>query len=321
MSNVFDRTDPRTSRWIDTFGIFINFLSVAVVIIATVFPALRNGSLLYAWSVGVLSGVLFISFIYNGFSYLRNINLQNRLNNLNVDRKIIDQIRERDKDSFERIQQVSQEGSKIISLLYAHSVAKAGGYAASGEEQNSISLRVSMYLLYFLDNVKETFDALTGYNCSSCIKFLLPANVGGTGEILVKTYMRDACSYGKRKSSDAVLGEYNYKANTAFEYIMNSEVEDMHYISNNLRMETMYNTANNKYSRYYNATVVVPICLKKSDEPDMVYGFLCVDNKRGGFDEIIAPAVLQAYADQLLMVLMMGVDLELNEALGANVGA
>jgi hypothetical protein len=59
------------------------------------------------------------------------------------------------------------------------------------------------------------------------------------------------------------------------------------------------------YPEFYNATLVLPIRRNLKDENNKptsefdTFGFLCVDNKKGGFENEVAKNILSALADML----------------------
>lgn len=102
---------------------------------------------------------------------------------------------------------------------------------------------------------------------------------------------------------DRRLPEYRYDQNTAFKVILDEDTNQSYYMSNNLKTEQSektYNNANENWHKYYNACLVAPIRYKemKEDgaEKSAVLGFICVDNKKGGFNEV-GKNVLASYAD------------------------
>lgn len=147
---------------------------------------------------------------------------------------------------------------------------------------------------YMVANVKEVFDVLTGNDCAVSIKLLDTQGV-------IRTLIRDAISSRERSEIDRQLPEYRHDQNSAFEIILDEEANQSYYMSNDLKTEQSYNNANKNWNRYYNACLVAPIRYiieMKEDgaEKSAVLGFICVDNKKGGFNEV-GKDVLASYAD------------------------
>jgi len=140
-------------------------------------------------------------------------------------------------------------------------------------------------------NIKEVFDILTKNDCSVSIK-LIDNN-------LIRTLCRDAISERTRSAIDRQLPQYKYDMNTAFKTILDEKTEKSYYISNDLKAEKCYNNANSNWNSYYNACLVAPIryiSIERGDEKSAVIGFICIDNKKGGFNEVGKDA-LASFAD------------------------
>lgn len=141
----------------------------------------------------------------------------------------------------------------------------------------SRSQSFKLFLNFMLSNIKKIFDTLTGDNCSVCIKIL-------DEKFTVRTYLRDNISYRERSNADKYLSSYKYTENTAFKDILDDDIKESYYLCNNLQArlkEERYNNRNEKWNKYYNACLVVPIRLifesDAKQEKSNVIGFICVD--------------------------------------------
>jgi hypothetical protein len=153
------------------------------------------------------------------------------------------------------------------------------------------------FLDYMVSNIKQAFDLITGDACSICIKLL---EQNDKRELMVKTFIRDHISYRERSTTDTSMPEYNYQANTAFKNILDDYCQDSYYLCNDLKSKNDngdYNNANNNWNKFYNACLVVPIRLIIDGENSTVVGFICVDNKKGGFEERVGLNTLAAFGD------------------------
>jgi len=151
------------------------------------------------------------------------------------------------------------------------------------------------FLIHFLTNTKEVFDLITHDSCSVCIKLLVK------NEYDVKTYLRDPVSLRSRSDIDTEVETYPYYRNTAFDCILGHEKKNF-FLSNDLlelEKQGRYRNYNQKWKDSYNACLVVPIRAVAKIEYNKNIGFLCVDNMKGGFDEIIAFNILAGFADLL----------------------
>lgn len=155
------------------------------------------------------------------------------------------------------------------------------------------------YIDLFVNNIKDIFNALTGDTCSVCIKFLEEDKESKT--IFVRTYRRDSLCYRERCPVDQEIERYPYYRNTAFISIL-SPTGKSYFLCNNLSERASkgeYENFNPMWHYYYNACLVVPIraSVKSGYFNNQNIGFLCVDNMKGGFDQVIGFNLLAAFAD------------------------
>ena len=141
----------------------------------------------------------------------------------------------------------------------------------------------------------EMFELATGHPCHASIKTL--DRTGG----MVTTRARDALMHNApRVLADEQLQSYNFRDNTAFARILSDARCDF-FMSNWLNTQALcgkYSNSNNNWRRHYAATVVVPISSNSNPtelNPETVIGFICVDNKRGGFSEQYSRALLASF--------------------------
>ncbi len=160
-----------------------------------------------------------------------------------------------------------------------------------------------LFYLFLINNVKTIFDILSDSECSVCIKILEQQQ--SSTDLSVKTLLRDSGSYRERDSSNTVIRNYSYEENTAFKNIMSYDIPQNYYVSDNLLSERVYENINENWNDYYNATLVCPIRLKLEEGEDnssniyTVIGFICIDNKKGGFDNRICIQLLASIADSI----------------------
>ena len=162
-----------------------------------------------------------------------------------------------------------------------------------------------MFHLFLIDNVRNVFESITGDKCSTCIKILVLDDY--SEDILVRTYIRDSNSYRARKGSDDKIFEYAYYENTAFKTILSSDNNESYYACDDLSSESTYINLNDKWRSIYNATLVAPIRMKLGSPATdySVIGFICVDNKKGGFDNEACINLLASVADSLYSHLVL----------------
>ena len=151
---------------------------------------------------------------------------------------------------------------------------------------------LKIFFMRMLSNIKEVFDVYTGSPCAACVKLLNGNDVS--------TYLRDDISSRERSRADnspSLVRSFDYRINTAFRKILSGSIPAFYY-SNDLLGEKDYENANPDWQKYYSATLVVPIrfVYDESTGKSSVLGFICVDNKGGGFDDI-SVNILASFAD------------------------
>jgi hypothetical protein len=198
---------------------------------------------------------------------------------------------------------------RIYELYEEHSAIVAGENILPMEKID-YGRTNELFYLFLIDNIKRIFDLLTEDKCSVCIK-ILEENVYELdnsickNDIMLRTFMRDSGSYIERKSSDNSFQEYPYYENTAFKTILSPDNNESYYVSDSLSEETTYVNINNNWNKYYNATLVCPIRIELLDDEEAlnteysVLGFICIDNRKGGFANRIAIQTLAGISDSL----------------------
>lgn len=171
-------------------------------------------------------------------------------------------------------------------------------YSKSSEIKNSrkeVTKETGEFLKNFTAHICKVFNEYTGKECHVTIKTL--SNAGEISSWARETLL---LKITERSSVDEELEKFIYNDNTAFEEIIDNK-KKFFYTNNWLKTASIlgsYKNANNDWKKYYNATLVVPITSHTS--PGMIkektWGFICVDNKGGGFDEDISVWILMSFS-------------------------
>lgn len=168
-------------------------------------------------------------------------------------------------------------------------------------KERARDLAFQKYLIYLLGNIKEIFDLLTADQCAVCVKIIISNEQPELST--VKTQYRDSISFRERKSTDKNLQSFPYYENTAFKLIIQDPYKNPFFLSNDLRNEKGYNNKNPNWNKYYNASLVVPISIPLSKDQDrIILGFICIDNQKGGFDDVVCRNILSSIADLNFLV-------------------
>jgi hypothetical protein len=166
--------------------------------------------------------------------------------------------------------------------------------------ENEIALRLISeksrnHSIFLCSRLAEIFELQTYGPCHATIKTFNPEDQS------VTTRTRDALSHNiDRTLVDEHLQSYDYRDNTAFQVIIDDPTKDF-YVNNYLGVSSVlgkYKNANKNWKKHYRATVVMPICSKKSPAHitvSSVVGFVCVDNMCGNFSRRYSRAVLGVF--------------------------
>lgn len=151
------------------------------------------------------------------------------------------------------------------------------------EKYDELSRDIFDFLNKFTTHVGKILSSHTGSLCHVSIKTL-------NGETVTSWVREKNMSDSSRATIDEDMYSYPYSVNTAFSEIIDNPKE-IFYINNWLKLSGIlgkYKNANPMWKKCYSATLVVPITLKTHPNQvnkDNIWGFICVDNKRGGFDD------------------------------------
>lgn len=164
------------------------------------------------------------------------------------------------------------------------------------------------FLAEVVERTRAIFETLIKERCAVCIKGIfelegtqneLAALDAGPGRVFVSTLRRDRESHHNRKGSNASY--YSVQENTAFEQILDRMEPNNYFIENDLdalAKKNGYRNSNHNWRKFYNATLVAPIYVPNPDSAieRNAIGFLCVDSKRGTFNEDVHVSTLQILA-------------------------
>lgn len=182
-------------------------------------------------------------------------------------------------DDFQR-----EQGDEIAKVILDYSQFNTIDF--DEKSYNKLSRQIDEFLRRFTTHICKVFSSYTGKPCHVAIKTL--------NEEKITSWVREtSMSDSTRSSIDEALLSFPYQENTAFTRILDME-KFCYYLNNHLRFSSIinrYKNANPNWKKSYNATLVVPITLKTHPQKinkENVWGFICVDNKGGGFDKAAA---------------------------------
>ncbi|MGD0433946.1 MAG: hypothetical protein ABSA58_22920, partial [Acetobacteraceae bacterium] len=188
-----------------------------------------------------------------------------------------------------------------IFLQYANILTEIRTFPPNGDIR-ALGGEVDRFLVHTLNRVSVLFSQYTGHRAHVSIKLLDGPNKR------LRTVARDQTSIDNRGAIDESLGWYSYEDNTAFNHIL-TDGAATHFLCNHLKLMAAlgrYRNIRPDWKRYYAACLVVPITLLSHGsaiDERSVWGFLTVDNRRGGFDATCSCALLQSFARMYYSVL------------------
>ena len=173
----------------------------------------------------------------------------------------------------------------------------------------NISNNFQAYLSRILEETAQLFTLYTGSKCASCIKIF----EGSKGDINqafsvdgarthLKTLARNPGSEADRIATDNELKIFDYHKNTAFHRICASNKSPHYFVDNSLETRAEmgdYDNENPNWKKLYNASAVVPVRPPNAPVEAQSVGFLCVDNRDGGFDMDRCVSILDGIASDL----------------------
>jgi hypothetical protein len=177
---------------------------------------------------------------------------------------------------------------------------------------NDVHDRFDRYIEKFLTHTAELLKDYTGGSCAACIKVFSSsattrvqidpgAERPPSGATVVFTLGRDELSRRERDRVDhetSPLHVYPYTGNAAFFYITHREEYDGYYHGNGLGQKSQdeYWNANPRWRESYDAVAVASLKNPANKAVEQALGFLCIDNKVGGFDRDHCREILECLA-------------------------
>lgn len=182
---------------------------------------------------------------------------------------------------------------------------------------HELQAQFSAYSSDVLSLIRELFTTYTGYDCAACIKALNLSDkarnhidfdtIAKDTELpYVYTLGRDLVSKVHRSHVDSKpgLNIYRYTKNSGLTFAMKDSKG--YWQSNDLKgLGATYWNGNPDWDKHYNAVAVVMLRNPFSEDDAEAVGFLCVDNKGGGFDDVTCKEFMEILANIVYYTLRM----------------
>jgi len=208
--------------------------------------------------------------------------------------------------------EIHSEISRALEALIAHrtGITRSMYEIVLGRAYDHKVLRtdVKQFIDFLLNQTNTIFGAFTGHKTAACIK-LFCEHESFDGPFVDKasrpqdviTFARDASSIHERGKTDreTLTQRYSYTSNTAFLEVMHNRSRDNYFYSNDLiglAENQNYINSNPSWKHHYCATAVHAIKDPESAASEGVIGFLCADNRSGGFDDQFCKSTLALLA-------------------------
>lgn len=227
------------------------------------------------------------------------------------------------RDNEARYFSIHEELEAILALDYAYCIflrQKAGS-----ESYEEIRKEFYKYSSEVLSHIARLFGRYTGFTCAASIK-VFSASKAAKREIdhdkrsprspsYVFTLARDPASHYERGRAYQSGNEiYSYTENSAFFDIIHVSERDGYYFGNDLHGQPVgiYRNSNPKWKDFYDSVAVSSLKNPTSRAIKQSIGFLCVDNKGGGFDDRSCRVLLDCcasivyYSSRLTISLLEG---------------
>ena len=157
--------------------------------------------------------------------------------------------------------------------------------------------------------INKLFTIYTNFPTSSCIKYFsieMDEEDNGSGDTkyrltgapvgpeFITTLCRDIGSEQRGVQVRGIDEPYSYTLNTAFLEIIQQRVRyDGYFFGNSLPDDPSYRNGNSDWNEHYDSTAVCALQDPSQLKLNNFIGFLCIDNKGGGFDDKTCRALLE----------------------------
>lgn len=162
--------------------------------------------------------------------------------------------------------------------------------------------KVDQYLQKLVDDLEVLFTEFTRDKCTISIKLLIYDEASGQSK--VHTVFRDSDSAKYRENQYTQLEPFDITAHYFIESIVQNTPFNEYVACDDIVRECpQYRNPNPQWARLFNASAVYAICSPEKTESESIYGFLCIDNKRGFLNSDAVQALMSIVATSIFYVL------------------
>lgn len=250
-------------------------------------------------SFAILLVILMGLFVYTNFKYAQKI--QNYDSLLLTNNNILRENNKKDvelKSTPETLSDINYY-NETTWIKLENIIVKGNKQGLTEKDMCCVCDILFSYLVAFTSCIQSYYSSVTGDKCAVTIKLIRKTH----NQDMVKTFFRDPISFPKRAQNDKRLDGskfiYRTEENTGFSIILDKKYYDLNFSCDDLAsMGGNYSNTNPNYRKFYNATIIEPITIKKQDK-FAIKEFVCVDNLDGNLNRKGLKYTLECCAIQL----------------------
>lgn len=226
--------------------------------------------------------------------------IQTLTNNVAYLESLIDINKKSEFSHLEILKQILSRDFQFCELMH---------WSGEGFSKGRVEDLSNAYIRDILGLVAKLFTIYTNHPSSACIKYFsieMDEEEDDNGEERFRltglepgpNYITTLCrDIGSEQRGQLVRGidePYSYTANTAFlEIVQHRTRYDGYFFGNMLTDDSSYQNGNSNWSEHYDSTAVCALQDPSRLKLNNLIGFLCVDNRGGGFDDKACRALLE----------------------------
>lgn len=245
--------------------------------------------------------ILAATLVYLGFVYRTAIK----------DRGLLkERIRERDAQRFARL-------LRHLDIMFRRRTGLSGrllALALEGESEKSANIdgykvETEEFLQRLVDDLQHALSDFTDNQCVVTIKLLY--HDPKTDAAMVETIFRDSFSADSRKEQFSAKEPFRPKDHFMFKEIIERMPFDAFLAFDNIKRDCpSYFHPSNHWRSFFNSSAVHAISSPDNSESERIFGFLCVDNKKGGLDADVTRYTLSIASTAIFYVLTATMSLD-----------
>lgn len=215
--------------------------------------------------------------------------------------KATKKIYEADERHSLRLAQALRQLDKIFKRrtgLSADLISVAAGDIGSPDYRK----KADIYLSFLVDDLEKLFSDYTQNVCVVSIKLLsYDTNLECS---IVQTRYRDSNNGGNRLKEYSHLEPFEIEQHSFISMIVNRTPFDAFFASDDIRSDyTNYQNPNDNWKSLFNSSAIHAVVSPDHRVQEKIFGFLCVDNRKGGLDNDVVKALMAIVSTSIFYVI------------------